>query len=260
MKKLFAVILAAALFLALGTGGALAGPEDWQGRTLPDFSVSTIAGSTFTLSESLKTHDLVLINLWATWCGPCRLEFPYLETAWEQYGSRVDVIALSIEDSDTLAVLRSFAIENHLSFAIGRDETNIFGMLDGNAIPTTLIVNRNMEIVTVEIGCKTSVEEFTSLFDDLLSLYAISAEEAADRCVLYFRDPYGNPIPGVTVGFCNGEYTPVDTDANGRVSFSGLPSEYHVHLLAVPAGYSMPWEQIYVDGSSFELTVTLYPN
>lgn len=259
MKKLMAAILAAALFLALGTA-ALAGPEDWQGRTLPDFSANTIGGATFSLSESLKTHDLVLINLWATWCGPCRLEFPYLESAWQQYGSRVDVIALSIEGSDTFDVLRSFAKENGLNFAIGRDETNIFGLLDGNAIPTTLIVNRDRQIVAVEIGCKTSVEEFTSLFDDLLAQYSVQPQESGERCVLVFRDPSGNPIPGVTVGFCNGEYTPVDTDSNGRVTFDGNPADYHVHLLAVPAGYSMPWEQIYVDGSSFELTVTLYPD
>ena len=107
MRKIIVLVLVTALLLVLGTTCALASPEDWQGRTLPDFSVNTIGGSTFTLSESLKTHDLVLINLWATWCGPCRMEFPYLETAWQQYGSRVDVIALSIEETDMMGAFIS---------------------------------------------------------------------------------------------------------------------------------------------------------
>lgn len=261
MKKITVLILTAALLIVLGMSAALASPEEWQGKTLPDFTTSTIDGKSFTLSESLKTHDLVLINLWATWCGPCRMEFPFLETAWQQYSARVDVIALSIEASDTFDVLRSFANEYGLHFPIGRDESDLFGMMDGYAIPTTLIVDREMRIIAVEIGSKSSVEEFTALFDSLLSAYPEqAASEAAERCVLCFRDPNGNPIQGVTVGFCNGEYDPIETDSNGRVSFAGDPNEYHIHLLGVPSGYSIPWEQIYVCGDHFELTVTLYPD
>ena len=258
-------LIALFLVLALGCIGlqvAMADPEAWQGRTLNDFTVTTIDGSTFTLSESLQTHDLVLINLWATWCGPCRGEFPHLEAAWEQYGDRVDVIALSIEPDDTADVLKSFAAEYGLRFAVGRDETDIFSAVEGYAIPTTLIVNRDRMIVAVEIGSKSSVEEFTALFDELLSQYGTAPAAAAPAggpCILHFQDPWGNPIQGVTVAFCNGEYTPVDTGADGTVAFDGSPSEYHVHLLAVPDGYVQPWSELYVTGDTFELTVVLQP-
>ncbi len=255
MKKALALLLICCL--ALAAPCALADPEDFQGRILPDFSVQTIDGGTFTLSESLKTHGLVLINLWATWCGPCRMEFPYMEQAWEQYGSVVDVIALSVEYDDTFDVLRNFADANGLKFSIGRDETDIFGSLGGSAIPTTLIVNQEQRIVAVEIGAKTSLSSFTDQFDALLKQYP--PQLSKERCVLYFRDTNGNPIQGVTVGFCNGEYNPVETDRNGRVSFDGDPKEYHIHLLSVPGGYAAPWEQMQVWGEEFELTVTLYP-
>ena len=255
MKKLIA--LALTLCFILGAFCAFAAPEDYQGQLLPDFSVQTIDGGTFTLSESLKTHALVLINLWATWCGPCRMEFPYMEEAWEQYGNVVDVIALSVEYDDTFDVLKNFAKSNGLSFSIGRDETNIFGSLGGSAIPTTLIVNQERRIVAVEIGAKTSLASFTNQFDALLSQYPPQASK--ERCVLYFRDANGNPIQGVSVGFCNGEYTPVETDRNGRISFDGDPKEYHIHLLSVPNGYAYPWEEMQVWGEEFELSVTLYP-
>ena len=261
MKKLLVLILTLALALA-AVSGALADPEDLAGQILPDFTAKTCDGKTFTLSESLKTHDLVLINFWATWCGPCRIEFPYLEQAWEQYSGRVDVVALSIEQSDSLSTLKSFAKENGLQFAIGRDETGMFNSMGGTAIPTTLIVDRDRRVLAVEIGCKTSVEEFTELFDRLLASVPSSAPAqagAAGRCVITFKDPDGNPLPGVTVAFCNGEYTPVETDETGRVIFDGSPDEYHLHLLGVPAGYGMPWEQLQVTGTAYDLTVTLWP-
>ena len=43
------------------------------GEVLPDFTVDTIDGGTFTLSEALAEKDMVLINLWASWCGPCAM-------------------------------------------------------------------------------------------------------------------------------------------------------------------------------------------
>ena len=166
MKKTIALILI--LALALAATCALASPEDLQGKEFPDFSVKTIDGSTFTLSESLKTHDLVLINFWATWCGPCCMEFPYLEAAWEKYGDRVDVIALSVESGDSEKVLKQFAKEYGLNFAIGRDDSGMFYDMEGEFIPTTLIVDKEGRVVMVEVGAKASVEEFTELFDSLL--------------------------------------------------------------------------------------------
>ena len=167
MKKLSA--LALTLVLLLGAAGALADPESYYGKTLPDFTVKTLDGEDFTLSESLKSHDLVLINFWATWCGPCRMEFPFLQDAWQQYADRIDVIALSVEETDTIKKLQRFAEQNGLTFRIGRDENGIFNRMRGNAIPTTLIVDRDGKIVYVDVGAKVSTDAFTELFDSLLN-------------------------------------------------------------------------------------------
>lgn len=259
MKKVLILSLALIMILVLTSAHAAASPEDMKGQTFPDFSAKTINGTTFTLSESLETHDLVLINFWASWCGPCCMEFPGLEAAWEQYSDRVDVIALSIEETDSFDVLKAFASEYGLNFSIGRDDQGIFAGMDGTAIPTTLIVDRSRCVVAVEIGAKPSAEEFTALFDSLLGTSSNDVE-TPDRCVLCFCDIAGNPVPGVTVAFCNGEYTPVETDCNGLVSFGGDPNEYHVHLLSVPDGYAMPWEELHISGNEYNLTVTLYPD
>ena len=181
MKKLIA--LALTLVLLLGAAGALADPESYYGKTLPDFTVKTLDGEDFTLSESLKSHDLVLINFWATWCGPCRMEFPFLQDAWQQYADRIDVIALSVEETDTIKKLQRFAEQNGLTFRIGRDETGIFSRMRGNAIPTTLIVDRDGKIVYVDVGAKVSTDAFTELFDSLLNEVRVDSGLSPSRNV-----------------------------------------------------------------------------
>jgi hypothetical protein len=52
----------------------------------------------------------------------------------------------------------------------------------------------------------------------------------------------------------------MDSDADGRVVFEGATDEYHMHLLGVPAGYALPWDELQVHGGGFDITVTLYPD
>ena len=84
------ILILAAICLAVS---AAAAEEDYLGKPLADFTAETIGGGSFTLSEALKEKELVIINLWATWCGPCGMEFPYMEEVYEQYQDRVEIIA-----------------------------------------------------------------------------------------------------------------------------------------------------------------------
>ena len=80
MKKVILILLVLTLFLAVS-----ASAEDESsllGKPFPDFTIKDCEGNTFTLSEALKDHEAVLINFWATWCGPCRSEFPAINKVY----------------------------------------------------------------------------------------------------------------------------------------------------------------------------------
>ena len=71
------------LALCVSIAGAEA-TKDFLGKPFPDFTVTDSEGKTFTLSEALKGHEAVLINFWATWCDPCKNEFPMLNKVYEE--------------------------------------------------------------------------------------------------------------------------------------------------------------------------------
>ena len=167
MKRMMILALGLMLALALATG-ALAEPvavEDMVGQEMEDFSIETLSGENYTLYEALETHDLMVINFWASWCGPCQYEFPFLEEAWEKYSDRIGVVALSVEENDTGAILDNFVKEYGLKFTVMSDGDKLNQKFGIYGVPTTIIVNKDKKIVAVEVGAKTSTEEFTNLFD-----------------------------------------------------------------------------------------------
>lgn len=175
MKKLFLFLLA--LVLCCGIAGA----EDTGilGEPFPDFSVTDSSGNTFTLSEALEDHEAVLINLWATWCPPCRLEFPFLNEAYERYGDRVAFISLSTEETDTPEVIEAFRSAYGLSIPMGRDEGGVLSTYIGSgSIPVTVIVDRFGNAVFFHNMCFKSTREVC------VSLEAVLGDGYTETAVL----------------------------------------------------------------------------
>jgi len=167
MKKVVLILLALALFLAVS-----ASAEDGSsllGKPFPDFTVTDIDGNTFTLSEALKDHEAVLINFWATWCGPCRNEFPAFNKVYEEYKDRVAFIALSIEPKDSNEVISSFREENGLTLPMGRDEDRkLYLTTETKNIPVTVIVDRFGNVGFFQIGSFRAADDVSRTLDAFL--------------------------------------------------------------------------------------------
>ncbi len=167
MKKTVVIILL--LVLALFAVSAAAENTEILGQPFPEFSAEDTDGNTFTLSEALKDHEAVLVNIWATWCPPCRGEFPDLNEVYQEYKDRVAFIALSSEPDDTLPVIADFRKEMGLTIPMGREEgTGLTSYLNVTGIPTTVIVDRFGNAVFMQSGAFSGAGEVKRLLDAFL--------------------------------------------------------------------------------------------
>lgn len=99
----------------------------------------------------------VLINFWATWCGPCKAELPDIESLSKSYASRgLVVIGVSVDKGgDLLSDVSNFVSQNGLTYQIVIDNDNVadaYGNI--NAIPTSFLVNKDGKIVDKWIGMR----------------------------------------------------------------------------------------------------------
>ena len=145
-RKALVWLTCAVMMMTLWTGTATAEGEkntDFLGKPFPDFSVTDTEGKTFTLSEALKDHQAAMIVFWATWCGPCEREFPYLEEVYQKYGDRVAFIALNEEKRETEDEIKAYRAEHGLTIPMGHSEDdNLYRYIGGVYLPDTVVVDR----------------------------------------------------------------------------------------------------------------------
>ena len=166
VKSFVALMLALMLCMPGLVGATAERAAGYQlGDKIEDFSFTGYDGTEYTLYGLLEEKQMVLLNFWATWCGPCRNEFPMMDAAYRLFQDDVAVVALSTEAEDTDEVLAKFAEDNGMSFIVGRDETNLYGTgFYTGYVPTTVVVDRFGTICYYEYGSVTAAGAFERLF------------------------------------------------------------------------------------------------
>jgi cytochrome c biogenesis protein CcmG/thiol:disulfide interchange protein DsbE len=121
------------------------------GQAMPAYESKWLDGTTFDLAS--RRDKVVLLNLWATWCGPCRYEIPELQAAHTKYASRgFEVIGVSLDEGAADAV-KQFVDEHKMTYPIAIDsDGKIAGLLDASVLPTTVLIDRSGRIVWKKIG------------------------------------------------------------------------------------------------------------
>jgi peroxiredoxin len=141
------------LFLDRNSAGQIAGvaPVALVGEPAPDFTLKNLAGETVRLSD-FKGQP-VLLNFWATWCAPCRKEFPELQATWEKKRGSLVVIGVNYTSADTPDLVPGFVEEMGITFPVVLDETGqtsetyrILGM------PTSIFIDRTGVVREVFTG------------------------------------------------------------------------------------------------------------
>lgn len=132
------------------TSGTIPLPR--QGFVAPDFNLQTPEG------ESIELSDLrgqpVLINLWTSWCPPCRAEMPALQRVYEAYQDQgFEVLAVNATNQDSRQEALDFAQELGLTFPILLDTTGkVSGLYQLRSLPTSFFIDSQGVIQEVVIG------------------------------------------------------------------------------------------------------------
>ncbi len=157
MQRQWLFVLAIVAGLLLGVGamvkfGKRGGPIE-VGSEAPAFAaVNLKTGDTVSMGRSYK-GQVVLVNLWATWCVPCRKEMPAMEALYRELGPKgFRIAAVSVDEGDTQDVL-AFADELNLSFDILHDgDGSVQKAFQTIMFPESFLIDRNGVVVKKVIG------------------------------------------------------------------------------------------------------------
>ena len=222
MKKLFCMLLVVALMCAMVSAFAADSAE--LGQPFQDFTVTTIDGETFTLSEALKTHEAVFVNLFATWCPPCKMEFPFMQQAYQEYSDRVAVIVISIEMNDTPDKLREYRESNGLTLPMAPAGSDWMAMYtQAYSIPVSMMIDRFGNLTLRHVGALTDTDSFRRMFDAFLG-------ENYTQTKTY----QGIPEPVLSLEFPSDEALSAALNAEGgAIAFTSDPGRYDYPFVPV---------------------------
>jgi thiol-disulfide isomerase/thioredoxin len=149
------------------------------GKQAPEFSLADLSGKKVSLSS--YKGKTVMINFWATWCGPCKIETPWLVELRNEYASKgFEILGISAEADDLAdddkaglakqkAAVAAFAKQEHMEYPVlinGDSISTAYGGLD--AMPTSFFVDRTGKVVAVQLGI-TSKADMAAKIDKALA-------------------------------------------------------------------------------------------
>jgi thiol-disulfide isomerase/thioredoxin len=154
-----AAVVAAMLFVgfhAARRAGAGGGSDslDVTGKPAPDFTLESLDGKNIQLSS--YKGQAVLLNFWATWCGPCKIEMPWFVELQKEYGPQgLQIVGVAMDDASKDEIAK-FVKEMGVNYtillgkeAVGQDYGGV------NVLPTTFFIDRDGKIVAREFGLQS---------------------------------------------------------------------------------------------------------
>jgi len=154
---------------AAATTGGAPPPSPRQGFSAPDFTLDLLGGEQVTLTN--LRGKVVMVNLWASWCPPCRAEMPAIESVYRAYKERgLEVLAVNTTYQDSEADAAAFVQQHSLTFPVPLDRTGgVSARYQLRGLPSTYFVDRQGVIRAVVIGGPMTEATIQSKVEELLN-------------------------------------------------------------------------------------------
>lgn len=122
-----------------------------QGR-VPGYKMKTLSGKRISLKDYRGSP--LLLNFWATWCAPCRKEFPIIKEIENKFGKDgLVVLAINVDDTRTISAVKSFVSAHSLNFTIPLDPNRkLLNNFRGSALPLTVLIDASGNVVRIYTG------------------------------------------------------------------------------------------------------------
>ena len=140
------------------------------GDTIPEMSFETIDGDTVSLPSP---GQVVLINFFATWCGPCQMELPHIEKIWSDLRNADHFKLVVVGREETVETVRAYRQEHGFSFPMAADpQREIYSLFANESIPRTLVVSPAGQVVYSKTGfSETDIEELKAVLKEQLASF-----------------------------------------------------------------------------------------
>lgn len=171
MKKFLSVILALCMVLSMTVFSYAEETTNTSamyqlGDHVEDFSFTLVDGTEGTLYGLLAEKKVVLLNLWATWCSPCRMEFPSMEKAYMAMQEDAAVVCLSVEETDSDEKINAMRDELGLSvLPMCKAPDGLMSRFTESGIPATAIIDRNGVLCFLHVGTLPDENKFIRLME-----------------------------------------------------------------------------------------------